>query len=128
MQSIATAVASRAAMILDRGTSIDPDVSTITISAAVGRRSPRPGEAGGAHGHDRVDLGAAGRQVLVLEDLDLEFAHRLRSYWTSMTATVMLSLPPRARAMSVSARPTAAGEAPAGSAAISSASSGAVAM
>ena len=45
MQSIAVAVASRAALIFARGTAIDPDVSTITISARLGRRR-RPAAAG----------------------------------------------------------------------------------
>ena len=56
MQSIATLVASRADSSFRRGTPIEPDVSTITISAA---SAPRrlAGDAVGGHGHDRVDLG-----------------------------------------------------------------------
>ena len=70
-QSIAAIVACLAAFSLPRGWSIEPETSTMITSARccrIGTTAPRPAAAAG-HGDDGVDLGAIGREVLVLKGL-----------------------------------------------------------
>ncbi len=78
----------------------------------------------GGHSDDRVDLGGALREVLVRKHLGDESAHLGPPVGSiSMTATVMLSRPPRVSAVSVRDSAIAAGDASAGMAVTSSWSS-----
>ena len=106
--SSAAPVACCAALIFADGKIIEPDASTMMISAAT---PASPAAAGRRDGDDGVDLGAAERQELVLVALGGEARHgpALLSGSTSMTATVMSSRPPRAMAVSARRRATAAG-------------------
>ena len=118
-----------AALILRPGAPIEPDVSTITISAASGWPAWPAGAVGG-DGHDRVDLRCRRAGGTRSGRPRRERAHRMLLQAAdgsmSTTATVMLSWPPRSFAVSASARATAAGAAPSGSASTSRASSSAL--
>ena len=84
--------------VIHRARRVDDD----DLGGAGGARSLRV--AGGAHGHDGVDLLAAGRQELVLVGLGSEPGHAgLPAGGMSITRTVTLSRPPAASAWSTSA-------------------------
>ena len=127
--STAAAVAARASMILDGGWSIDPEQSTMMISALPPEApSGAPGP-GGRHlarrvrgdGDDRADVAPAYRQVRILVDVHGETGQAGHRYLldkdsghtggNGASTAVMLSAPPASTANFTSATAAASGSA-----------------